>query len=95
MTHAFTPEELEARHAKLQALKRNIEIEIVTVQDALRSMGRWGRAGRPRTPPTHTDAEALECRRRYLEGERTPWVVAGSQQYLRDQRRRLYQERKA
>lgn len=88
-------DELEARHKALQGLKRNVELEIVVVQDLLRAVGRWGQAGRPRTPPTHTDAEALECHRRYLDGERTPWIIAGYQQYKRDQRRRLYQERRA
>lgn len=88
-------DELEARHAELQQLKQRLEVEIVAIQDGLRMHGRWGRAGRPRKPPTHTDAEALDCHNRYAAGDRTPWVVAGHQQYQREERRKAYAERRA
>jgi hypothetical protein len=90
---AIDADQLAQRHRDLQALKRNLEVEIVAVEDQLRAIGRWGQAGRPRIAPTHTDAEALECVTRYLAGERTPWIVAGWRQYKRDTRRRERQAR--
>jgi hypothetical protein len=95
VTRALDADELEQRHRELQTLKRNVEVEIVAVQELLRAVGRWGRAGRPRKPPTHTDAEALEAHQRYQAGERTPWIDAGHRQYQRDHRRRAYEESKA
>lgn len=95
MTRAMTPAELERRHVELQTLQRNVAAEIVAVQDMLRAIGRWGRAGRPRRPPTHTAAEATDCHARYRAGERTPWVEEGRKQYERDRRRRAYAESKA
>lgn len=94
MSQALRPDELRARHRQLEALKRNVEVEIVAVEDALRAMGEWGKRGRRRISPTHTDAEALDCVNRYLAGERTPWIEAGYRQYKRDTRRRERQERR-
>lgn len=92
MTHRpMDADELEKRHRELQALKKRVEVEIVAIQDALRMHGRWGRAGRPRKAPTHTDAEALDAHNRYMRGEtEDPWVVEGHRQYQRDSRRRTY-----
>jgi hypothetical protein len=94
MSQALRPDELVQRHRELQALKRNLEVEIVAVQDELRAHGLWGQAGRPRIAPTHTEAEALDCVNRYNAGERTPWIVAGWRQYKRDTRRRERQEQR-
>lgn len=82
-----TVEELAARHAGLQQSKRTIEAEMVAVEDRLRAEGQWHRAGRPRKPPTHTEAEAREANKRWQAGERTPWVEAGRRQYVRERRR--------
>ena len=87
LTEAELIAELEERHKRLQRLKVQVETEIVTVQERLRNLGAWGRAGRPRKAPTHTYEEALECHRRYQAGERTPWIIAGRNQYNRERRR--------
>lgn len=89
----MNPDELAARHAELQRLKVDIEVEIVAIENALRMHGQWRRSGRPRKPPTHTDAEAAEAHALYSIGKRTPWVIAGNRQYQRDQARRHYERK--
>lgn len=83
----MTPEELKARYDGLQRVKFNIDAELVAIADRLRAEGQWAKVGRPRKPPTHTEAEAREANRRWQKGERTPWVMAGRRQYARERRR--------
>lgn len=80
-------DELRARHKELEGLRAQIDLELVTVEGALRAADAWSRPGRPRKVATHSREEAMEAHRRWLAGERSDWIDAGHQQYERESKR--------
>lgn len=88
---AWDADQLQERYAALEALQDKVATEKQAIEDQLRALGRWGRAGRRRLPPTHTPEEAEEAHRMWIEGQRTPWIEAGQRQYQRE-RRRAYRQ---
>jgi hypothetical protein len=82
----MAPDDLERRHAELQAERRNVEIELVAIEDALRAAGRSRVRGRPRKPPTHTPEDAEKAHKAWISGERDQWTVDGHNQWIRERR---------
>lgn len=77
------------RYHELEAMRVQIDFELVTVESALRDVGAWSRPGRRRKVSTHTPDEAKEAHRRWKAGERSEWIEAGHRQYERENKRNL------
>lgn len=82
-----TVDDLLARHARLERLIVEAEIELVAIEEGLRVAG-VSLIGQPRKRPTHTRSEAREAHRLHQRGDTTPWVRTGERQYQRDNKRK-------
>lgn len=75
------------RYARLQALKLQIDAEMLAVERGLIVAGILSRHGRPRAFPTHTASEARSAHAAWQRGERDDWVLQGERQYQREKKR--------
>lgn len=84
--------DLLERRAKLAKLRKEIDAEIVAIDNGLRMAGVLRLRGRPRKAPAYTDLEAREAHARHQAGERTPEVIEGHRQYQRENTRQRRSE---